>query len=266
MVFTIRDQFEKGSSDVLMKKLKKGSGESSKKPENTGKILETAKSVGAAAAGFEFPKDVFDTYAGEDKRSIEKITEYQEEIRKQLAEFGDGGNKVDKNQFALDCLYLLGNKAPKKLIKAFEEKLKKEKQTTPVLKSEPKPEPKREIKQEQKPNPETETEKKKEIEEEEFKEGLKKIKTGEELLAYLESLGEIAVRSEQEGVIFFPVYIKEVKKSLEDKHEVIWKTMRDKIREIRGDKETKKYEKKEEKLSFEEFKGKHKDIWEKKSF
>lgn len=115
-----------------------------------------------------------------------------------------------------------------------ESEIKKE---TPETK--PNPDPQAEIKQEQKPNTETKAEKKEEIKEEEFKEWLKQIKTGEELLAYLESLGKTAVRSEQEGVIFFPAYINEVKKSLDGKYELNWKIMREKIREIKGEKEEK---------------------------
>ena len=121
---------------------------------------------------------------------------------------------------------------------------------TPETKSNPKPEA--EIKQGQKSKPERE----KEIKEEEFKEGLKQIKTREELLAYLESLGNTAVRSEKEGSIFFPAYISEIRKSLESKCELDWRTMREKIREITGDKKTEE----KKKLSFEDFKEKYEDI------
>lgn len=117
---------------------------------------------------------------------------------------------------------------------------------------EPNPGPEVEIKQGQESKPEKE----KEIKEDDFKEGLKQIKTREELLAYLESLEKTAVRSEKEGSIFFPAYINEVKKSLEGNYELDWKTMREKIREIMGNKETEE----KKKISFEEFKEKYKDV------
>lgn len=206
------------------------------------------KSVGAAAAGFEFPEDVFREYTknAKDKKAARRMEKYGGEIAKILEELGKKGKKTNRDQFALDYLNSLPS-APEKLVKILEEKLKQKsepakenKDETPIRKVEMEPQAEKQeekeegkdaLSQEQtdflkefgeKMEKEVLTELEKASEEKarenkstktnkQLEEDLKKIETKEGLLNYLRALDAVRIKP-RASYYFPPSYLEKVEK------------------------------------------------------
>lgn len=265
MKFPIGDQID--LNDLKRKLEEKNIKENVELKKQREEAKETF-SVGAALGGFEFPEKFIKEYTKDytDKIALERVKKYQAKINKELGGIEKNKDAIDKNQFALDYLCRMDKgKMPKKLVEIFEKNIplkpKLVLESKPKLEPKPKPKPELEIKQEQKPNPEEneyiDKVKLKKYEELEEEIGALGNNRGQ-LIGYLYSLGEAKVVYKRGGSYFFPAYIKkaeEVFKGEEEINSLEIPVIREKVREI--------MERKEEKLSLEEFKKKYKDVWKK---